>query len=57
MNPGKVREYACVMVSKLLTRKDVIKIGETKSFLELMAKQYVEFKEDTEKMFAVTGIM
>ena len=56
-NPGKVREYACIMVSKLLTRPDVIKLGETKSFLQLMSAQYVEVKEDTQKMFAVSGIM
>ena len=40
MNPGKVREYACVMVSKLITRRDVIALGETKTFLEQMAKLY-----------------
>jgi len=32
-SPGKVRDYASVMISKLLTRPDVIKMGETKSFL------------------------
>ena len=33
---GKVRDYASVMVSKLLTRPDVIKMGETKRFLEYL---------------------
>jgi hypothetical protein len=54
---GKVRDYACVMVSKLLTRPDVIKLGETKQFLEQMAAKYLEVKEDTSQMFAVSGIM
>ena len=32
-NAGKIRDYASIMVSKLITRPDCIKTGETKNFL------------------------
>jgi hypothetical protein len=57
MATGKISDFASVMVSKLLTRPDVIKLGVTESFLKKMAASINEFKEETDKMFAVTGIL
>ena len=54
---GKLRDYNAVLLSKLLTRPDVIKQGETDTFLKEMAQNFVEFKEDTDKMFHVSGIL
>ena len=56
-NSGKIRDFAAVMLSKLLTRPDVIKEGETEAFLKAMTAIYVESKEDSSKMFAVSGIL
>ena len=56
-NSGKIRDYCSIMLSKLLTRPDVIKQGETAAFLKEMAKLYVESKEDTSQMFRVSGIL
>lgn len=54
---GKIRDFAAIMVSKLLTRPDVIKLGVTESYLTKLATSFSEFKEDTDQMFAVTGIL
>lgn len=46
-NSGKLREYCAILLSKLLTRPDVIKQGETDRILSDLAKAYEECKEDT----------
>lgn len=56
-NSGKIRDYCSIMLSKLLTRPDVIKQGETAAFLKDMAALYMESKEDTSQMFRVSGIL
>lgn len=40
-NSGKIRDFTAVMLSKLLTRPDVIKQGETDAFLKEMSQKYV----------------
>ena len=54
---GKLRDYNAVLMSKLLTRPDVIKQGETDLFLKEMADNFVEFKDDSDKMFHMSGIL
>jgi len=54
---GKIRDYASIMVSKLLTRPDVIKLGVTKTFLQNMSDLFVKCKENTDQIFAVSGIL
>ena len=46
-NSGKIREYCAILLSKLLTRPDVIKQGETDRILTDLAKAFGECKEDT----------
>ena len=54
---GKLRDYNAVLLSKLLTRPDVIKLGETDLFLKEMAEDFMKYKEDSNKMFHVSGIL
>ena len=56
-NSGKLREYSAILLSKLLTRPDVIKQGETDRILTDLAKSFGECKDDTQQMFRVTGIL
>jgi hypothetical protein len=39
-NSGKIREASAVLFSKLLTRPDVIKLGETDVILNFLAIEY-----------------
>ena len=39
-NSGKIREATTVLLSKLLTRPDVIKLGETDYMLNYLAIEY-----------------
>jgi hypothetical protein len=39
-NSGKIREATAVLLSKLLTRPDVLKSGETDYFLNYLAVEY-----------------
>ena len=39
-NSGKIREATAVLLSKLLTRPDVIRSGETDFFLNFLAVEY-----------------
>ena len=56
-NAGKLRDYSAILLSKLLTRPDVIKQGVTDDFLKELAKTYVEGKEDQSQIIKVTGIL
>lgn len=40
-NSGKLREASCILLSKLLTRPDVIKSGETDIVLNTLAIKYL----------------
>lgn len=39
-NSGKLREYCAILLSKLLTRPDVIKMGETDRILKDLANSF-----------------
>ena len=54
---GKIRDYSAVLLSKLLTRPDVIKQGYTDAFLKELAEQYQVAKEDSTQMFRTAGIL
>ena len=54
---GKLRDYNAVLLSKLLTRPDVIKQGETDAFLKELAQNFLDFKDDSDKMFHISGIL
>ena len=56
-NSGKLRDYSAVLLSKLLTRPDVIKQGVTDEFLKEMVAQYVLCKEETGQIIKVSGIL
>mmetsp|Transcript_29563 Transcript_29563/g.28766 ORF Transcript_29563/g.28766 Transcript_29563/m.28766 type:complete len:109 (+) Transcript_29563:586-912(+) len=45
-SPGRLRDASSVLLSKLLTRPDVIKSGETDIFLNQMAVEYLQAKDD-----------
>ena len=47
-NSGKLREYCAILLSKLLTRPDVIKMGETDRILKDLANSFGQCKEDTQ---------
>ena len=48
---GKIREAAAVMLSKLATRPDVVKTGETDYLLNQLAVDYQAAKDDSRQMF------
>lgn len=56
-NSGKIREATAVLLAKLLTRPDVIKSGETDFFLNYLAVEYQQTKDDAAQMFLVSGIL
>lgn len=45
-NSGKIREATAVLLSKLMTRPDVLKSGETDYFLNYLAVEYEQCKND-----------
>lgn len=45
-NSGKIREATAVLLSKLLTRPDVVRSGETDFFLNYLAVEYEQCKND-----------
>ena len=54
---GKLSDYNVLLLSKLLTRPDVIKQGETDNFLAEMTRDFENFKNDADKMHHVAGIL
>lgn len=56
-NSGKIREATAVLLSKLLTRPDVLRSGETDYFLNYLAVEYQQSKDDANQMFHVSGIL
>ena len=46
-----MRDGAAILLAKLVTRPDVVKSGETDSFLKKMATEYTESLEDTKRPF------
>lgn len=56
-NSGKLREGSAVLLSKLITRPDVVKSGETDTFLKAMAEEYLAVMDDAKKSFAAAGIL
>ena len=54
---GKLKDGAAVMLSKLLTRSDVVKSGETDLFLTQMCMEYQSSKDDSKEMFKVAGVL
>jgi hypothetical protein len=56
-NSGKIREAIAILLSKLLTRPDVIKTGETDIMLGYLAVEYQQCRNDANQMFFVSGIL
>lgn len=54
---GKIREGAAVLLAKLATRPDVVKVGETDLLLNQLAVHYTAAKDDSRQMFAASGIL
>ena len=52
-----MRDYTAILFSKLLTRPDVLKQGETETLLKRLAADYLECKEDTQKTFKCLGCL
>ena len=46
-NPGKLRDYSAILLSKLLTRPDVLKQGETDACLKALEEDFVETKNNS----------
>ena len=42
VDPGKIRDGAAVLLSKLITRPDVVRSGELDNFLEIVIKNFIE---------------
>lgn len=56
-NAGKLRDAASVMLSKLITRPDVVKAGECDLLLESLAVQYAADCNETAKLTSCSGIL
>ena len=56
-NSGKIREATAVLLSKLLTRPDVLASGESDLMLNYLAIEYTSNKNDANQMFFVSGIL
>ena len=54
---GKLRDGSAILLSKLITRPDVVKSGETDVFLKAMAEDYVKVLDDSTNAFAAAGIL
>lgn len=54
---GKLRDAASVMLSKLITRPDVVKAGECDILLKEMAAQYAAECNDTTRLTECSGIL
>ena len=54
---GKLRDGSAILLSKLITRPDVVKSGETDQFLKSMADDFVTVLDDSTKAFAAAGIL
>lgn len=52
-NPGKIRDGTAVMLGNLMSRPDVVKSGETDTFLSQMAIEYDSICNDSKKIFNV----
>ena len=54
---GKLKEASTVMLAKLLTRPDVIKIGETDTLLQSYAEIFENGREDAANLMIISGIV
>lgn len=54
---GKLKEASSVMLAKLLTRPDVIKIGETDLLLKSYTDTYEAIREDPANTLVISGIV
>ena len=52
-----MRDGAAILLSKLVTRPDVVKSGEADSFLKKMAADFIESLEDAKRPFAAAGVL
>ena len=48
---GKIRDGAAVLLSKLITRPDVVKSGELDTFLEQVTEQFVEAQNNARAVY------
>ena len=56
-NSGPNRDAACLVMGKLLTRPDVVKMGYLDNFIKETNEKYVKNLEDTSKVFTLVGCM
>ena len=57
VDPGKVRDGAVVLLSKLVTRPDVVKSGELDSFLETVTLKFTESCDDARAIYVAQGLL
>ena len=56
-NAGKIRDGSAVLLSKLITRPDVVKSGELDTFLQGITEQYTQVQDDPKLIVAVGGVL
>ena len=57
VDPGKIRDGAAVLLSKLTTRPDVVKSGELDTFLEQMTLSFVEAQDNARAIYIAQGVL
>ena len=57
VDPGKIRDGAAVLLSKLITRPDVVKSGELDTFLQEMTAQFVEAQDNARAIYIAQGVL
>ena len=57
VDPGKIRDGAAVLLSKLITRPDVVRSGELDTFLESVTTQYVGASDNARAIYVAQGAL
>ena len=57
MDPGKIRDGAAVLLSKLITRPDVVKSGELDTFLKGLTDEFLQVHDDPKRIVATGGLL
>ena len=56
-NAGKIRDGSAVLLSKLITRPDVVKNGDLDTFLKLTTEEYAKVQDDPKQIVTVGGVL
>ena len=56
-DPGKIRDGAAVLLSKLITRPDVVRSGELDTFLESVTAQFLEASDKPRAIYIAQGVL